>query len=189
MAGTAAQVGVCWLDAGTCHTATRTNNTLKGEKIHNTLKGEKIRQACNSSGKKTSLSREGSRMVISRAALNYLGPQQPCPAPSPQVIPPSAAAPGSFWVTSDPCRSAVTIPPTSPQQGRMDLNKLNLLLAEGKQVCKGLLGTAMVSGKDRASPMGSFSSTNCMQNYLDMNHSKVALLVFLVTNDCCRTPV
>lgn len=50
MAGSAVQAGVCWPDAGTCHTAARTNNALKGEKIHNTLKGEEARQACNFGG-------------------------------------------------------------------------------------------------------------------------------------------
>lgn len=130
-------------------------------------------------GKKVSFCREGNRLVISRAALNYLGPQQPCPAPSPQEIPRSAAAPGRFWVTSDPSRSAVTIPPIYPQWDRMDLNKVDPLLQEGKQVCTGLLGTAMASGKeDRALPMGSFGCTNCMQNYLDVSHSKVAFWFF-----------
>lgn len=61
----------------------------------------------------------------------------------------------------------------------MDLNKVDPLPQEGKQVCTGLLGTAMASGKeDRASPMGSFGCTNCMQNYLDVSHSKVALWFF-----------
>lgn len=83
MAGTAVQVGMCWSDTGTCHTAVRTNNMLKGKKIHSTLKGQKARQACSFGGKNVSLSREGNRMVIGRTALNYLGPQQFSPASSP----------------------------------------------------------------------------------------------------------
>lgn len=118
----AERVGLCWPDTETCHTTARTN----------TLKGEKTRQACNFGGKKVSLSGEGRRMVISRTAQNYLGSQQPCPAPSPQVIPPSAAALGNFWVTSDPSRSAVSIPPTSPQRGRMDLNTIHSYQKESR---------------------------------------------------------
>jgi len=61
----------------------------------------------------------------------------------------------------------------------MDLKKVNLLLPAGKQVCKEPLRTAVVFGEEkRASPMGSFGCNNCMQNYLNLNHSKVALWVF-----------
>lgn len=178
MAGTAARVGVCCPDTRMCHAAARTNNTLKGEKNHNSLKWEKTRQACNFSGKKVSLSGAGSRMVISRTALNHLGPQQPCPAPSPQVILPSAAVLGSFlgdlWPIQISCSHPIYLP--TARQGGLEYN---LLLPEGKRVCKGLLGTAMASGKeDRASLMRSFGCTNCMQNYLGLNHSKATLWFF-----------